>query len=474
MERKFDIKNANDLLIAINKIVEGTKNTKSISDSSHQKVANIVSNIKTTWRSYLESAVLESILASNPIEGYLTEEGKKYYKELSNIANKKEKNLSLFKSAIKPKSLGLFSKISPQTSCTIKIKSNDEKTQDFYLYESESRNEFFSLNKTLSNPSVANQTDLIGDLDEKFTKKEFVRETEEESQKRMDTYFGILNRMQEEPNLIPNDDPTFQADLNVLDNLKKEYSKKINAILRFNRTQTLFNKYSAYLTPSTKSIISKLGEEIQKSKDLLEIDNENMLKEHSSIKSKINEKVYGSVKSNRVVALLTMITHKKDSTGKELTKEQLEEMIQELKKIKESNIEEYEKGEIEFKNQTNTADNLRKQEIIDESKNKLDDSLLSIQEQDDKKRYYHLYVKRQGIENFIPESIFAMIYDKYLKMEENNTILIGQMVHYYLGYLDYVDKIKEKNIPDEYKSWENYVDTMLVADGFVKSSKTTR
>ena len=181
MERKFDIKNANDLLIAINKIVEGTKNTKSISDSSHQKVANIVSNIKTTWRSYLESAVLESILASNPIEGYLTEEGKKYYKELSNIANKKEKNLSLFKSAIKPKSLGLFSKISPQTSCTIKIKSNDEKTQDFYLYESESRNEFFSLNKTLSNPSVANQTDLIGDLDEKFTKKEFVRETEEES-----------------------------------------------------------------------------------------------------------------------------------------------------------------------------------------------------------------------------------------------------------------------------------------------------
>ena len=150
----------------------------------------------------------------------------------------------------------------------------------------------------------------------------------------MDTYFGILNRMQEEPNLIPNDDPTFQADLNVLDNLKKEYSKKINAILRFNRTQTLFNKYSAYLTPSTKSIISKLGEEIQKSKDLLEIDNENMLKEHSSIKSKINEKVYGSVKSNRVVALLTMITHKKDSTGKELTKEQIEEMIQELKKNK--------------------------------------------------------------------------------------------------------------------------------------------
>ena len=110
MERKFDIKNANELLATLNKIVEGTKNTKSISDSSHQKVANIVSEIKTTWRSYLESAVLENILVSNPIEGYLTEEGKKYYKELSNIANKKEKNLSAFKSAIKPKSIGLFSK----------------------------------------------------------------------------------------------------------------------------------------------------------------------------------------------------------------------------------------------------------------------------------------------------------------------------------------------------------------------------
>lgn len=475
MERKFDIKNANELLATLNKIVEGTKNTKSISDSSHQKVANIVSEIKTTWRSYLESAVLENILVSNPIEGYLTEEGKKYYKELSNIANKKEKNLSAFKSAIKPKSIGLFSKTSPQTTCTIKTKSNNEKTQDFYLYEAETRNEYFSLNGTLSNPRVPNQTDLIGDLDEKFIKKEFVRETEEETQNRMNSYFESLKRMGDEGlNFIPKDDPTFQVDLNTLDNLKKEYSKKINATLRFDRVQTLFNKYGAYLTPSTKSIINKLSEEMQKSKELLDIDNENMIKEHSTIKSKMNEKAHGSVKSNRVVALLTMLSHKKDSMGKDLTEEQIEELVQELKNLKETTPEEYAKGQTEYENLSKTADTLRRQEIIADSKNQLDDSVLTIHEQEDRDRYYNFYVVRQGIEKFVPKEIFAMLYDKYLKMEEDNTMLIGQMVHYYLGYLDYVDKIKEKNIPDEYKSWENYVDTMLVADGFVRTDKPSR
>ena len=213
---------------------------------------------------------------------------------------------------------------------------------------------------------------------------------------------------------------------------------------------------------------------MQKSKELLDIDNENMIKEHSTIKSKMNEKAHGSVKSNRVVALLTMLSHKKDSMGKDLTEEQIEELVQELKNLKETTPEEYAKGQTEYENLSKTADALRRQEIIADSKNQLDDSVLTIHEQEDKDRYYNFYVVHQGIEKFVPKEIFAMLYDKYLKMEEDNTMLIGQMVHYYLGYLDYVGKIKEKNIPDEYKSWENYVDTMLVADGFERADKPSR
>ena len=475
MERKFDIKDAKDLLAVLNKIVEGTKNTKSIGDGAHSKVAKFVSDIKTTWRSYLESAILENILTINPIEGYLNEEGKKYYKELSSIANKKEKNLSAFKSAIKPQSLGLFTKVSPETSCTIKTKTNNEGTKDFYLYEAETRKESFSLNGTLSNPNVPNQTDLIGDLDDKFEKRVFARETEEEMQKRATAYLESLKRVSaEDLNNIPKDDPTYQVDLNTLDVIKSEYGKKVSAILKFERVQFLLNKYSAYLTPSTKSIINKLYEEMKKSNDLLIQDKENMIKEHSALKLKINEKAHGSVKSNRVVALLTMLSHKKDSMGKDLTEEEIEELVQELKNLRDISPEEYAKGQTEYENLSKTADTLRRQETIVDSKNQLDNSLLTIQEQEDRDRYYNLYVVRQGIEKFVPKEIFAMLYDKYLKMENGDTLIIGQMVHYYLAYLDYADKMKEMQKEDEYKNWENYVNTMLIADGFVRSDGTSR
>ena len=74
----------------------------------------------------------------------------------------------------------------------------------------------------------------------------------------------------------------------------------------------------------------------------------------------------------------------------------------------------------------------------------------------------------------MPKEIFAMLYDKYLKMENSDTLIIGQMVHYYLAYLDYADKMKEMQKEDEYKNWENYVNTMLIADCFVRSDKTSR
>lgn len=475
MERKFDIKDANDLLTVLNQIVEGTKNTKKLSDGAHSKVDKFVSEIKASWRDYLESAIIGNILFNNSFEYYLNAEGKKYCKELRKKADKKENHLAAFKSAIKPKQIGLFAKTSPQTKFTIKTKTNNKGEQEFYLYEAETRNEYFSLNSTLSNPRVPNQTDLIRDLDEKFDKREFSRETQEEMFKRMDSYFESLRMVSDEDlKNIPENDPTFTDDLNALKTMKNEYGKKVSASLSFERIRFLFNKYSAYLTPSTKAIINKLYEEIQKSDTLLNQDKANISKEHSDLKLKVQEKAFGSVKSNRIMAILTMLSHRKDSTGKDLSEEQIEELTQELKSLKETNPEDYIKGETEFENLSKTADALRRQEFIAAGKNKLDDSLLTIHEKEDRERYYDLYVARHGLEKLIPEAIFAMMYDKYLKMENNDTLIIGQMVHYYLGYLDYVDKMKEMQKEDEYKNWENYIDKMLIEDGFVRSDGTSR
>ena len=65
-------------------------------------------------------------------------------------------------------------------------------------------------------------------------------------------------------------------------------------------------------------------------------------------------------------------------------------------------------------------------------------------------------------------SNFSDLYDKYLKLEQNDSLLLSQIVHYYLAYLDYLDKVKERNQEPEFINWEKYVDNMLIQNGYIK------
>ena len=65
-------------------------------------------------------------------------------------------------------------------------------------------------------------------------------------------------------------------------------------------------------------------------------------------------------------------------------------------------------------------------------------------------------------------SNFSDLYDKYLKLEQNDSLLLSHIVHYYLAYLDYLDKVKERNQEPEFINWEKYVDNMLIQNGYIK------
>lgn len=191
----------------------------------------------------------------------------------------------------------------------------------------------------------------------------------------------------------------------------------------------------------------------------------------NTLKTKILEKEYGYNPVDRVSALLFMINKKVDSENRPLTEEQINNLTIELKMIKDNNPDLYMTGLKSFEAMMHDS----YQNVVNYNEQKtsavLEDYDLSSQELRDRDTYFNLYVVSKGIEQFVPRNIFDLLYDKYLKLELDNSLVIGQLVQYYLAYLDYSDKMKKYNQPEKFENWEQFLDDMLVQDGYIKQGR---
>lgn len=196
-----------------------------------------------------------------------------------------------------------------------------------------------------------------------------------------------------------------------------------------------------------------------------------MLTQFNTLKTKILEKEYGYNPVDRVSALLFMINKKVDSENRPLTEEQIKSLTVELKMIKDNNPDLYMAGLNAFEVMMHDS----YQNVVNYNEQKtsavLEDYDLSSQELRDRDTYFNLYVVSKGIEQFVPRNIFDLLYDKYLKLELDNSLVIGQLVQYYLAYLDYSDKMKKYNQPEKFENWEQFLDDMLVQDGYIKQGR---
>ena len=166
-----------------------------------------------------------------------------------------------------------------------------------------------------------------------------------------------------------------------------------------------------------------------------------------------------------------MINKKVDSENRPLTEEQINNLTIELKMIKDNNPDLYMTGLKSFEAMMHDS----YQNVVNYNEQKtsavLEDYDLSSQELRDRDTYFNLYVVSKGIEQFVPRNIFDLLYDKYLKLELDNSLVIGQLVQYYLAYLDYSDKMKKYNQPEKFENWEQFLDDMLVQDGYIKQGR---
>ena len=163
-----------------------------------------------------------------------------------------------------------------------------------------------------------------------------------------------------------------------------------------------------------------------------------------------------------------MLTRGHDGEGKELTTEKKAILTEELEKMQKENPELYKITTSKYLAKENVKRQALEHEYSEQSKNKLDDSLLSSKEKSERAYYYELLVVNRDLDKFISMSNFSDLYDKYLKLEQNDSLLLSQIVHYYLAYLDYLDKVKERNQEPEFINWEKYVDNMLIQNGYIK------
>ena len=465
---EIDLKKIDELLNALNSIFLSTKNTKKISDKKYEKVGKIVSKIKSTWSEYLDGALLDSILNSTYLFDILSDEGKRIYSELLKISNNKDKNLSVLSSLIDAQSISFTEKYFPMSK--YKIEYFDE--NDVRLSYSDDKKDGFNIKNSICNPKIPEQKNLLKSFDDKIRKKELIKESSEEKLFESTEVSAALNGINKNNiSSVNKDDSLFNKLFSDLETVESDYYKNINNIERCNKALALFEKYNNFFSLSTRVTIYKLNEEILKTKKGLEQLQDELLTQFNTLKTKILEKEYGYNPINRVSALLFMINKKVDSENRPLTEEQIKSLTVELKMIKDNNPDLYMVGLNAF----NVMMQDSYQNVVNYNEQKtsavLEDYDLSSQELRDRDTYFNLYVVSKGIEQFVPRNIFDLIYDKYLKLELDNSLVIGQLVQYYLAYLDYSDKMKKYNQPEKFDNWEQFLDDMLVQDGYIKQGR---
>ena len=465
MEQTIDTKDIYDVMNCINMIVLNAKNPKSISNPKHQKAQDIVNEVKNSWKKYMEAVVLESILSKITFKDSLSEKGQKIYSELGQIASKKNAYLENFKRLITKQKIGLFEEMNVVSTYFVRYETNLDNEKEYVLHESKDRNNLSSIYNSLNNQGIG----LLSIFEKLERQREFSKESpieietklNELSEKSKDLdYTSLSNIMKNELGI--------KLDVTKLDALKLEQGRVIRQMQSLNEVRALLEKYRNYISSETYLKIAALSNDFALVKSSLTAREKEITESFSNELNSVSEKIFGSEKANRITALLAMLSRGHDGEGKELTSEKKSILTEELEKFQKTNPELY---KITTSNYL-VAENARRQalehEYSEQSKNKLDDSLLSSKEQSERAYYYELLVVNKDLDKYISMSNFSKLYDKYLKLEQDDSLLLSQIVHYYLAYLDYLDKLKERNQEPVFINWDKYVDNMLIQDGYIK------
>lgn len=465
MEQTIDTKDIYDVMNCINMIVLNAKNPKSISNPKHQKAQDIVNEVKNSWKKYMEAVVLESILSKITFKDSLSEKGQKIYSELGQIASKKNAYLENFKRLITKQKIGLFEEMNVVSTYFVRYETNLDSEKEYVLHESKDRNNLSSIYNSLNSQGIG----LLSIFEKLERQREFSKESpieietklNELSEKSKDLdYTSLSNIMKNELGI--------KLDVTKLDALKLEQGRVIRQMQSLNEVRALLEKYRNYISSETYLKIAALSNDFALVKSSLTAREKEITESFSNELNSVSEKIFGSEKANRITALLAMLSRGHDGEGKELTSEKKSILTEELEKFQKTNPELYKITTSRYL----VAENARRQalehEYSEQSKNKLDDSLLSSKEQSERAYYYELLVVNKDLDKYISMSNFSKLYDKYLKLEQDDSLLLSQIVHYYLAYLDYLDKLKERNQEPEFINWEKYVDNMLIQDGYIK------
>lgn len=461
--RKINIDSADSLLTAINEVVRNTYNTKGYDDKKHNKTEEITQTVKKEWSNYIEAVLLSQILRNLNVTDKLTPNGKQLYNQLAAKAGKRDSYFINFKKSIETKSTGLYAKYTPSSRSKIVVNGNSE----CILLPEGGRKDAFALSTSLTNSKL--------NLLEKFEKlsttlavpsmEQVAAKASEMSRSVDDLKFSGIE------NTIKNDLNT-NTGLSNLESVKNSLyiiSGQKNSI---QETIDYMNKYMAYFTPETKSVLNNLIKELESLTKELTAEEEMILNNLNKKEVEVSEKAHGKIDINRLVALMTMVDRKTDSKGNELSKEKLQEYEQELERAsKENSIAYQEALRIYNLSKQSRINDLR---IESEEKNKavIPDEGLSHDDLKEREFYYNRLVVETRNNDIIDKPLFNQMYDKYLKAELDDPYALELMVQSYLEFYDYYNEAKRRAeltgepIKTDYANWEEFVDKRMQEEGY--------
>lgn len=461
--RKINIDSADSLLTAINEVVRNTYNTKGYDDKKHNKTEEITQTVKKEWSNYIEAVLLSQILRNLNVTDKLTPNGKQLYNQLAAKAGKRDSYFINFKKSIETKSTGLYAKYTPSSRSKIVVNGNSE----CILLPEGGRKDAFALSTSLTNSKL--------NLLEKFEKlsttlavpsmEQIAAKASEMSRSVDDLKFSGIE------NTIKNDLNT-NTGLSNLESVKNSLyiiSGQKNSI---QETIDYMNKYMAYFTPETKSVLNNLIKELESLTKELTAEEEMILNNLNKKEVEVSEKAHGKIDINRLVALMTMVDRKTDSKGNELSKEKLQEYEQELERASKENPNAYQEAlRIYNLSKQSRINNIR---IESEEKNKavIPDEGLSHDDLKEREFYYNRLVVETRNNDIINKPLFNQMYDKYLKAELDDPYALELMVQSYLEFYDYYNEAKRRAdltgepIKSDYANWEEFVDKRMQEEGY--------
>ncbi len=462
MEQVIDINDIYEVMNFINKIVLNAKNPKSVSSSKYQKAQDIVNEMKASWSSFMEAVALESIISKITFEDLMSSNGRKIYQELSDVASKKNEYLENFKRLITKQKLGLFDEMNVISTHFIRYEKNLNGEMVYNMYVSKGNKDLQSLLNSLTVQGKGLLNILENLENSKAFGKESLLETETKLKQLSDktnvlNYSSLSNLMENELGM--------KLDTTKLDELKLDYGKMLKRMQNLETVSKSFDKYRNYISPETFLKISQLMKEFDSVKSVLTSEEMKIVTGFENQRNFESEKVFGSEKANRLKALMEMITRGFDAEGKGLTQEKQAIITEELEKAHRESPELYKMTSNKFLAEEKARNLALKHEYSEKAKDKLDDSLLSLKEQEERKYYYDLFVQSKDLGQYISRDIYHYLYDKYLKLEQDDPLLLNQIINYYLSYLSLT---KDQNRELDYTNLDEFINDMIVQDGCAK------